>query len=85
MQRKGTLDGRGSWVSLPDGIEEVLGWYALHIAWPVSAKRLRGGRIALAATLDLVHDHTGGDNKEDAAEGTAECHQNHNAIGVMAR
>ena len=57
----------------------------MHVGWSVSAKGLRGGSVALAAALDLVQDHTGCDDEEDAAKGAAESHDDYNAIGVASR
>lgn len=80
---EGALDGRCAGIGLPQRIEEILGRDALHVGRPVGSKGLRRRRVTLAAALDLVHDDTGGDNEEHAAQCATEGDQDHNAIGMM--
>lgn len=61
------LDGWCAGVGVAQGIEEVFRWQALHVGWPVRSECLRCGSVALAATLDLVHDDAGCNYEEDAA------------------
>jgi hypothetical protein len=65
-------------------IEEILGRHALHVGGSVGAEALGSGRVALAAALDLVQDNAGDDDKEHAAQGTAEGDQDDDAVGVVS-
>lgn len=83
--RAKALYDRSTGVGLPERVEQVLWWNTLHVGRTIGAEGLRCSLIALTTALDLVQDDTGHDNEEDAAQGAAEGHQDHEAVGVMCR